>query len=1039
MSEALYRKYRPQTFADVVGQDHIERTIRNAIEQDKVSHAYLFCGPRGTGKTTTARLLAKALLCEHGPTPDPDGTCQDCTEIASGTHPDVYELDAASRTGVENVREEIIGRVQFAPTRGRKKVYIIDEVHMLSTAAFNALLKTLEEPPDHVVFILCTTDPQKVPETIHSRCQRFDFRRIGSESIVSRLGAICMAENVEFEGEALELIAHRAEGGMRNALTALEQVIAFGEGKVTLKATEDMLGSLDVEDMAEIVDAIGVRDVAACFRWTARYIETGADLAQFARDLAEHFRNMYVLSMAGADVALDVSEVERRELVREMANYGPDRLANLMGVLGDVLAELRTSTNPRLTFEIGLTRMVRPDSDLTLASLAERVEALEAGKSAVAYGATERTAPANTKTSGQGVLESTAPTALEAVASPVPDAGAMQDESGAVNEPALRPAVAPASASAPADGSSTARMQPSSAPHPASPTPAAVVHADAPKPEAVLSSGTPTPVAALPTEGAAVPSSARKEAVPPRVPSVQTPASQSGSDVLSASPTAPEASLKAGSGTGQPSSPQAGGAAAVFPVSAAGQGGASAGEHGHFGETAPELAAKLQNPAALQRIWQAAVSAVRRKNPMLGTVYLNTEVTCEGVGEGIQVAFPHRNKFGFIAASKPDAVETMLGLLRQAAGASVALRLTVQEEEREVPSAAAGEAVPHASQQDFGGSALSQTAAPAAFSGVQAETPPAAAGVPTVVPRPITPPHTTGDSAPGASRSEPPSAEGAATVQGGQRQVPGGVPAPAIPRLRRSHSSVDGTRSVGVAPDEEPVLPSDAAVDVPEADMPRLAPKRKKPLPIPTKDALLPTYVKEGVRPAEADERAGEMPVSAEPADQADCSAAGQEAAGAPVAAASSPDGFASASSGVADAPVASVVPDEEDYDRVPLDAYEGMGLPDEEEAVVLPWEDEPTGGSASSVPSDAAACPETSSPSQAAGAAPMAGPLSVPSSLSVPSRPSVPNDNASQDAAVAPAAAPAVPSGSEPTPDELNAFLVSGFSEGVVFQEVKE
>ena len=1001
MSEALYRKYRPQTFADVVGQDHIERTIRNAIEQDKVSHAYLFCGPRGTGKTTTARLLAKALLCEHGPTPDPDGTCQDCTEIASGTHPDVYELDAASRTGVENVREEIIGRVQFAPTRGRKKVYIIDEVHMLSTAAFNALLKTLEEPPDHVVFILCTTDPQKVPETIHSRCQRFDFRRIGSESIVSRLGAICMAENVEFEGEALELIAHRAEGGMRNALTALEQVIAFGEGKVTLKATEDMLGSLDVEDMAEIVDAIGVRDVAACFRWTARYIETGADLAQFARDLAEHFRNMYVLSMAGADVALDVSEVERRELVREMANYGPDRLANLMGVLGDVLAELRTSTNPRLTFEIGLTRMVRPDSDLTLASLAERVEALEAGKSAVAYGATERTAPANTKTSGQGVLESTAPTALEAVASPVPDAGAMQDESGAVNEPALRPAVAPASASAPTDGSSTARMQPSSAPHPASPTPAAVVHADAPKPEAVLSSGTPTPVAALPTEGAAVPSSARKEAVPPRVPSVQTPASQSGSDVLSASPTAPEASLKAGSGTGQPSSPQAGGAAAVFPVSAAGQGGASAGEHGHFGETAPELAAKLQNPAALQRIWQAAVSAVRRKNPMLGTVYLNTEVTCEGAGEGIQVAFPHRNKFGFIAASKPDAVETMLGLLRQAAGASVALRLTVQEEEREVPSAAVG--------------------------------------APTVVPRPITPPHTTGDSAPGASRSEPPSAEGAATVQGGQRQVPGGVPAPTIPRLRRSHSSVDGTRAVGVAPDEEPVLPSDAAVDVPEADMPRLAPKRKKPLPIPTKDALLPTYVKEGVRPAEADERAGEMPVSAEPADQADCSAAGQEAAGAPVAAASSPDGFASASSGVADAPVASVVPDEEDYDRVPLDAYEGMGLPDEEEAVVLPWEDEPTGGSASSVPSDAAACPETSSPSQAAGVAPMAGPPSVPTSLSAQPRPSVPSDDTSQDTAVAPAAAPAVPSGSEPTPDELNAFLASGFGEGVVFQEVKE
>lgn len=375
--EALYRKYRPSTFADVVGQEHIERTLKNAIEQDKVSHAYLFCGPRGTGKTTTARILAKALMCEKGPTIEPDGTCEECQAIAQGTHPDVYELDAASRTGVENVREEIISRVSYAPTRGAWKVYIIDEVHMLSTAAFNALLKTIEEPPSHVVFILCTTDPQKVPETILSRCQRFDFHRISIESIVARLGAVCAEEGVEFEAEALDLIAHRAEGGMRNALTSLEQLIAYCGGKATLEGAQSLLGSLDNADLSEIVEAIGRRDAAACFNWVAQYVETGADLAQFVHDLAEHVRTLYLMSMAGLDVELQISESMRTVMIGELKLFGQDRLSRMLVLLGDVSKELRVSSNPRLTFEIVLTRMVRPESDLTLEALAERVEELE--------------------------------------------------------------------------------------------------------------------------------------------------------------------------------------------------------------------------------------------------------------------------------------------------------------------------------------------------------------------------------------------------------------------------------------------------------------------------------------------------------------------------------------------------------------------------------------------------------------------------------------------------------------------------------------
>lgn len=375
--EALYNKYRPQIFEDVVGQEHIERTIKNALASNKISHAYMFTGPRGTGKTTTARLLSKALLCENGPTADPDGTCEDCELIASGEHPDVYELDAASRTGVENVREEIIGKVDYAPTRGKYKVYIIDEIHMLSTAAFNALLKTLEEPPDHVIFIMCTTDPQKVPETILSRCQRFDFRRISSEEMVSRLGAICEMENITFEGDALDLIAHRAQGGMRDALTSLEQLIAFGNGEVTMDVAERLLGSLDSSDLADIVKAIGTRNVAECFNWTASYMETGADLVQFVGDLTQHVRDMYVMSLAGADVSLDVTEAGRRELEVELSWYGPDRLARMLDVLGDLTRELKTSTNQRLSFEIALTRMVRPESDITLSSLSERIESLE--------------------------------------------------------------------------------------------------------------------------------------------------------------------------------------------------------------------------------------------------------------------------------------------------------------------------------------------------------------------------------------------------------------------------------------------------------------------------------------------------------------------------------------------------------------------------------------------------------------------------------------------------------------------------------------
>lgn len=518
--EALYRKYRPSTFADVVGQEHIERTLKNAIEQDKVSHAYLFCGPRGTGKTTTARILAKALMCEKGPTIEPDGTCEECQAIAQGTHPDVYELDAASRTGVENVREEIISRVSYAPTRGTWKVYIIDEVHMLSTAAFNALLKTIEEPPSHVVFILCTTDPQKVPETILSRCQRFDFHRISIESIVARLGAVCAEEGVEFEAEALDLIAHRAEGGMRNALTSLEQLIAYCGGKATLEGAQSLLGSLDNADLSEIVEAIGRRDAAACFNWVAQYVETGADLAQFVHDLAEHVRTLYLMSMAGLDVELQISESMRTVMIEELKLFGQDRLSRMLILLGDVSKELRVSSNPRLTFEIALTRMVRPESDLTLEALAERVEELERRLSMSGNGSSPAAAAPAASTRVGGVAQYAPAPAQPATHAPsVP----MPAPAGSFGQPApSAEPKPPATQSVPGHNAARSQAVVSTAAAPSvpqTPTPPAPMASQAPAPAASPAPQTPAPAPAAQSVGAF---SQAPEAAQPRQAAVLT-------------------------------------------------------------------------------------------------------------------------------------------------------------------------------------------------------------------------------------------------------------------------------------------------------------------------------------------------------------------------------------------------------------------------------------------------------------------------------------------------------------------------------------
>ena len=361
MAQALYRKWRPSNWADVVGQAHVIESLRNAVAAERVGHAYLFAGPRGTGKTSVARLLAKALDCQHDDAAKrPDDSCEHCQAINAGSFLDLIEIDAASNTSVEDVRE-LRDKINFSPNRGRYKVYIIDEVHMLSTAAFNALLKTLEEPPPHAIFVLATTEVHKIPATVLSRCQRHEFRRLPSAEIIAHLKKIASEENITTEEDALALIARQATGSMRDAISLLDQLSSLGES-VTLQWAQEVLGAATSQVVLDLVDAILAGNSAAGLDNIHRALDAGSDPRQLARQIVEYLRAV-LLQRMGAEQSAEMSAEEREHLARHAKDFPVPKLLRAIRLFGQAANDAKAAWQPSLPLEMAFVDALEPTNE----------------------------------------------------------------------------------------------------------------------------------------------------------------------------------------------------------------------------------------------------------------------------------------------------------------------------------------------------------------------------------------------------------------------------------------------------------------------------------------------------------------------------------------------------------------------------------------------------------------------------------------------------------------------------------------------------
>ncbi|MBR5596565.1 MAG: DNA polymerase III subunit gamma/tau [Lachnospiraceae bacterium] len=375
---ALYRKFRPDNFKDVKGQDHIVTTLKNQIQADRIGHAYLFCGTRGTGKTSIAKLFAKTVNCENPMDGSPCGECASCKSIAAGASMNVIEIDAASNNGVDNIRE-IVDEVSYSPAQGKYKVYIIDEVHMLSIGAFNALLKTLEEPPSYVIFILATTEVHKIPITILSRCQRYDFKRISIETITSRMQELMEAEGIAVEEKALRYVAKTADGSMRDALSLLDQCIAFHFGKeLTYDKVLDVLGAVDTEVFSKLYRQVLEKNVLGCINLLEDIIMQGRELTQFVSDFSWYMRNLLLVKTSdNMEDVIDVSSENLERLKEEAGKTDMETIIRYIRIFSELAAKMKYATQKRILLEVALIKLCTPAMEIKQDSLIDRIRAVE--------------------------------------------------------------------------------------------------------------------------------------------------------------------------------------------------------------------------------------------------------------------------------------------------------------------------------------------------------------------------------------------------------------------------------------------------------------------------------------------------------------------------------------------------------------------------------------------------------------------------------------------------------------------------------------